>query len=298
MSHTEYIDHAINDVKEKYNAYDEGIIKNRSDNLEEYDDFQITRTPVMEGRNGPALYEIHIFLGNIWIEGSKPVNEEIVEKYKDVIQMYNDTQEDKPPSYKGMKDPVLVLKFEKEGYITVLQSSLYYLTNSKKEVIDMTHKVAELFKNAGFTIIREKIEISIHGVNGIPNNTEDMLKYDGYFEFHIRIGKKENEGSEKTPMSNEEINQLEIASEHFKEKFKIPVPLSYNRNKNDINGGYQRYLNVRFRDVGVSDAVKKVNEIKEYINDTSIFKVEKSIDEYIIYDTFVSLDKGWIDFDA
>lgn len=294
MNQFEYIDQAIKDVNDKYNEYDKGVISNRPDDIEEYDDLQITRTPEMAGKNGLALYEIHIFLGNIWTESDVP-DETIIDKYKNVIKMYNDVIGDKPCNFKEMKDPVLVLKFEKDGYITVLQSSLYYLTNDKKEVIDMTHKVAELFKTAGFQIIREKIEISIHGVNGIPDNTEDMTNYDGYFEFHIRIGKKENIGK-KIPINDEEIYQLELASNHFKDKFERPVPLSYNRNKNDINGGYQRYLNVRFRDVGVSDSVRKVNEIKEYINETTIFKVEKSIDEYIIYDTFVDLDKGWIDF--
>ena len=42
------------------------------------------------------------------------------------------------------------------------------------EVIQMTHSIAELFKLSGFEVIREKVEISIHGVDGIPNSCEEM----------------------------------------------------------------------------------------------------------------------------
>jgi hypothetical protein len=287
-------------VEEIYGKDETGSIQNRPLNMAFDDIDQLTKTPDMSGKNGTlALYEIHIFLAPLWIENKDIVDESLVNKYKKIVEIYNEVMKDKITNFKVMKDPVLVLKYKEYGYITVLQSSLYYLTNDKMEVIKMTHSLAELFKLSGFKVLREKVEISIHGVDGIPNSCEEMKNYSGYFEFHIRIIKKTDRDvaiKDKKPMSADEIKQLEYISETFELQFERPIPLSYNRNKNEINGGFQRYLNVRFRDIGVSKSIEKVNEIKQYIKNNTDFIVEKSIDEYIVYDTYVKLDRGWIDF--
>jgi hypothetical protein len=39
-----------------------------------------------------------------------------------------------------------------------------------------------------------------------------------------------------------------------------------------------------------------IKELKQAINEETNFKVAKSIDEYVWYDTFTQLDHGWIDF--
>jgi hypothetical protein len=60
--------------------------------------------------------------------------------------------------------------------------------------------------------------------------------------------------------------------------------------------GYQRYLNVRFRQLGLNSIKEKLNEINVAIVELTCFKVIKTISEYVWYDTYVELDKGWIDF--
>ena len=120
----------------------------------------------------------------------------------------------------------------------------------------------------------------------------------------ILVSKKKNKGDEQKkvhePTTNE-LSQLLDISEKYKNIFNAPVPLSYNKTKADVSeNSYQRYLNVRF-ECGFDDAHKKVNQIKDEINNTIINDVEKLnvlkiISEYVWYDTYRQLDAGWIDF--
>lgn len=285
----------FNKLLETVRSDKNGSINNRPHDLIMYDENIISSTPEMTGKNNmKALHEIHIFMSPLWIINSMNIDDEIIEKYKNVVKKFNEVMCDTYPNFKIMKDPVLALKFEKEGYIVVIQSSLYILSNSKIEVIKIAHDLAELFKCVGFNVIREKIEASVYGIDGIPQASEEMIKYNKYFEFHIRVQKK-NENNH-TPLTDEELESLENVSKKFREKFNTPVPLSYNKSKNGSEGGYQRYLNVRFRNIGAPEALTKVNEISSSIITDTPFRVIKIISEYVWYDTFVDLDKGWIDF--
>ena len=78
--------------------------------------------------------------------------------------------------------------------------------------------------------------------------------------------------------------------------FGTPVPFSYNKSKTGVGKSFQRYLNVRFQ-CGFDEAYEKVKLICDEINATGTFKVVKVISEYVWYDTFRALDRGWIDFD-
>lgn len=275
-------------------------IKNRPVNLSEYDSYAIDHTPVMTGKLVPAMHEVHIFMTPLWI-GTEEPDKKIIEKYHTIVKLFNEIMHDAYPDFKIMKSPVLALNFKDVGYVTVMQSSLYVLTDDKKFVINMAHQVAEIFKFAGFNVVREKIEASIYGINGIPQTTDEMLKYDDkYFEYHIRVQRKSDDVSK--PLTVDEISELETISNDFTTKFNTPVPLSYNRSKQELMddssvfGGYQRYLNVRFRHIGAVEACKFVSEITNTINETTSFKVVKVISEYVWYDTYTGMDKGWIDF--
>ena len=142
-------------------------------------------------------------------------------------------------------------------------------------------------------MVREKIEAMAYGINEIPLKETPPGKY---FEFHIKVGRKDREKA--CPIEPAEIDALRGVSQRFSSVFKIPVPLSYNENKNKVNQdgqGHQRFLNVRFRE-GRDTCVKRVNEVKCAIDADTDFKVLKVISEYVWYDTYTDMDKGWIDY--
>ena len=131
----------------------------------------------------------------------------------------------------------------------------------------------------------------MHGSNGVPKTTEEMMKYPyKYFEYHIRITDTDN-----GILDQKNLDELLIRSNEMSKKFGIPIPFSYNKSKGP-DGLHQKYLNARFRKMGSIEANGYVAEIKKGIEELEGFKVSKIISEYVWYDTFPALDKGWIDF--
>ena len=97
-------------------------------------------------------------------------------------------------------------------------------------------------------------------------------------------------------MRDDELAALKSVSRELSSRFDVPVPLSYNQSKEGTDEGHQRFLNVRFRKCGM-DAVKpRLAAVSEAIDATGLFKVRKTISEYVWYDTLPRLDHGWIDF--
>lgn len=254
----------------------------------EYDKTVLESTPIMIGKQTKALQEIHIFLSNIGTQ-HEPIDQELLDRYNNVINEFNKTM----GFNKEMKNPLLALNFKNVGYLTVMQSSLYVLSDDKDLIVQTTHQLANLFALSGFNVIREKIEASVYGINGIPQTDEEAQKYSGYFEFHIRV-KAQAEGDE-VPLSSSELKTLNDISKLYSSQFNTPVPISYNK-AFDKDGSYQRYLNVRFDKTGAVNALKNVKSIIDTINSSQSLKFVKLIAEYVWYDTFRELDSGWIDF--
>lgn len=274
----------------------QGLIKNTPENQAEYDAKILATTPEMTAKIGSgSLHEIHIFLEPIWAGDSKSIDYKVVDRYNQVVENFNRLMSGTHDDFKIMKNPLLALKFKKVGYVNVMQSSLYVLSNDRAQVIKMSHQLAHLFSLAGFTVIREKIEATAHGIIGIPESNDDAKKYGKYFEFHIRVQRKDATIIE--PLMDEELEILEEISSRFETKFNTPVPLSFNRSKEGSEGGHQRYLNIRTRGLGSTESFKRVKEIHEAIDKETPFKVAKVISEYVWYDTFTALDSGWIDFE-
>lgn len=265
-----------------------GAIENRPIN----DSALIANHPQMTRTNSTdkMLHEAHIFLGPI-----NPSNEEI-EKYQKVVKLFNESFDGNFfAGERPMQDPVLCLNFEKLGYVTVMQSSLYMKSNNMASVVDATHQLAELFSEAGFTVLREKIEATAsRGCDGLPYDNDTAKTLGKYYEFHIRTGMTDGD-IDSAPTDNE-LKLLNDISNKYRVKFNTPVPLSYNKSKTGVGKSFQRYLNVRFQ-CGFDESYDKVKLICDEINNTKIFKVIKVISEYVWYDTFREMDKGWIDFD-
>lgn len=247
------------------------------------DDINYSQTyPEITGASGKALQEIHIFL--------EPINpsDAYVDKFNKLVEKYNKIHNYEKP----MKACHLALEFiEPKGTVRVLQSSRYILSNNTIEVVGECHKDAVFFAENGFNVLREKIEATVHGNNGVPKTTNEMKNYPHkYFEYHIRITDVDN-----GVLDQKNLDELLIRSNEMSKKFGIPIPFSYNKSKGS-DGLHQKYLNVRFRKIGSIEANEHVMEIKKGIEELEGFKVSKIISEYVWYDTFPELDKGWIDF--
>lgn len=232
-----------------------------------------------------SVFEIHVFFA--------PVNpdQQTIDKYVEVTKEINN---DRANSGKNQtKACLLALEFRDAGYVTVMQSSRYYHTDSMEKAIAECNYEAdcylEKFKKHGVKIdvIREKLE-TLASSNGVPKTDNDSLLYPKYFEFHIRVAKKSNTNND--PISDVELQELEDISKKFTKQFDTPVPLSYNKLNEQ-----QRYLNVRFRKIGSESARSQVDQIVQAINASENFVWVKTIAEYVPYDSFPELDIGWID---
>jgi hypothetical protein len=238
----------------------------------------------------PATQEIHIFL--------LPLNpdEEILQNYYKAVNEWNETHSDTDDK---MKACFLALVFRdskgNEKVVKVMQSARYFRSDDTEKVVQESHKDSKWFKERGFEVVREKIEASAYGISEIPLEDSDLPE-GKYFEFHIKVGRKDRD--ETSPITPKEIEGLRQISRNFSSELKVPVPLSYNENKNKFNTdgqGHQRFLNMRFRK-GRKFCKNQISNLKKAIEEKTGFYVIKVISEYVWYDTYKEMDNGWIDY--
>jgi uncharacterized FAD-dependent dehydrogenase len=261
------------------------------------DDISYSHTyPEFKGKHeSEALHEIHIFLA--------PINPDAntVKRYTEACELWNRMNSGKQ-NFKPMKPCYLALEFrdkDDQGNFTdvgtevcVMQSARYIQSNNMEYIVEQCHADAEFFMLHGFDVLREKVEESIYGIQGIPQTTEEMAQYPTkYFEFHMRVQKRFS--AETDPITEEEIKQLKRISFEFGQKFGIPIPLSYNKAKS-LEGVHQRFLNLRFRAIGAQEAIRRVREVQEAVNTQTQFMIGKIISEFVSIDSYEQLDNGWI----
>jgi len=247
--------------------------------------------PNLTGKDHEALHEIHIFLLPL-----NPEKEVLAKCIKDT-ERYNAEKIGDLQDY-SMKMCYLTLVFRNLGPVKVMQSSRYYRSNDLDKVIEQAYIDADFYASTGLDVIRIKIEANAICNDGIPLTDEDVAAYSTkYFEHHIKLSHKNAVSAEE--ITEEESNSLIDLSKKYTVQFKTPLPISWNNvsnTNNPDNPGHQRFINVRFRNMGYNTIKEKLKEIKDEINNNTNFKVAKSIDEYVWYDTFTKLDHGWIDF--
>lgn len=247
--------------------------------------------PIMRGSGSmEATQEIHIFLADL-----NP-DDETLERYNKAVAEWNDNH---PELSDKMKNCYLCLVFRdadgNENPVRVLQSARYIRSNDSDYVVQQCHQDANYFVSKGFTVIREKIEATSFGINGIPTSDEEMRKYPKYFEAHIKIGLTDRDSALVT---DEEIEQLRYLSKQLSDELHIPVPLSYNQAKKDVGDcmGFQRFMNVRARTYGRDNFCKMVVDPVVEVIKKAGYRHIKTINEYVWYDSYPELDKGWIDY--
>lgn len=260
-------------------------VQNRIKDVQDY----IQRGPVIKG-----LSEIHIFFSPI---NPQPKTVDVFSRICDEINARRKGE----PHFTRIKACHLSLHFKNVGDLRVMQSSRYITSQDMNVIIDECYAEAdqmqEMFNQAydngeideKVEVIREKIE-AIASAEGVPRTNEEAKKYPRYFEYHIKLCSRNQDNN--TPITDEEILELKKMSEEFSKKYNRPVPLSFVN-----NCMHQRYLNIRFDNIGSTYAYERVAEIVESINLSEKFVHSKTISEYVWFDSFRKLDQGWIDFD-
>ena len=241
------------------------------------------------GNDLEATHEIHVFLAKL-----NP-NKQELSMYDKAVNDWNKKyykNNGNSGRYKitPMKACYLALIFRdpntgKEQEIDVMQTSRYIYCDDPEYVINQCHNDAEWFANKyKMNVIREKIEARAYGINGIPISDQQTKQFNTkYFEFHVKVGRKQNNNNsnqdELTTMKDDEIIELKKISKRFSDLYKIPIPLSFNKYK-----GYQRYLNLRFRNMGRDNAMMRVEKVVKEIEKNTRYKIIKIIPEvFVLY---------------
>jgi hypothetical protein len=238
-------------------------------------------SPRITGKSSPALLEIHIFLDPV-----DPSPENIAKFQADVAKW--NAAHPHLDEKRRMKATVLALDFKDIGFVQVLQSSRYIMENDKQKAMRECNKDSQFFVTNHWTVLREKLEASAYGSHGIPISDREAQAWPSYFEAHLRV--QSTEGDLMTP---EQLEALRVYSVQMTQDLGRPVPLSYNVLKG-ADGQAQRYLNVRFRGMGLKSIEAILAQISKYMEGSTLHIV-KTILEYVVADTFPAMDIGWID---
>lgn len=246
-----------------------------------------------------GTFELHVFF--------LPLNpsDKVLNVYKNITNKINEARKEEFGNSK-IKACFLALDFKGKGFVNVMQSARYVVSHSMDQAINELHNEADCYTkfieqayqdgeldrdnlDEELYVVREKLE-TLASSNGVPVSNIDTIPYNKkYFEFHIRLSRKND--FDNSPVSDDELKELLTISYEFTELFNVPVPLSFNRTNE-----HQRFLNVRFRNMGSVTARAFVAEIVEAINNSKSFKWDKTIAEYVPFDSYTAMDKGWIDF--
>lgn len=244
-----------------------------------------------------GTFEIHIFF--------TPLNPspEIVAKYTEITELINRARGD-DPGFNRIKPVYLALDFRGVGYVKVMQSARYYVADSVDQALAECRREADLYQRLfdeshakgelkeRVHVVREKLE-TLASSPGVPTTDDEAQRHPQYFEFHLRVTRRGRATgtTAHTPVTDKELRELTTVSETFSRRFSVPVPISYNQNNE-----HQRYLNLRFRGIGSETARARVQEVVTAINETASFTHVKTISEYVPFDSYPELDRGWIDF--
>jgi hypothetical protein len=183
-----------------------------------------------------------------------------------------------------MKALLLNLDYTGRGYVGVLQSSRY-VQGDVAAATAAAHADAEVLRRAGLSVIREKVE-ALASDDGVPKTAAhaSLSPADRYFEFHVLIDGRDR------PLSESDIRVLRSIAGDFQARLGTPVPLSYNALK-----PAQRFLNLRARGVGLSQAMEPVRALEAQLAASGELCVKKVIAEYICFDSNRAVDNGWLE---
>jgi len=240
------------------------------------------------GGNRQLLFEGHVFAGPV---DPSPL---LRDRYYKAADAFNAAMGAVVPDFKPMKTPFLSLAFVGGKAVNVMQSARYVVGNDVEAVVRAVHELdAALFRALGFPILRVKVELAMRGV--APSRPPVSV----YSEHHIRVV-CDGISVEALP-TDEELGVLDALARDLREDLGLPVALSYNRTRTeaDVDGrpGRKRFLNVRFRGLGAPEAFAHVARVREAVaaRTGGLWKATSPIDEWVVFDSNVGMDRGWID---
>jgi hypothetical protein len=183
-----------------------------------------------------------------------------------------------------MKALLLHLDYEGQGYVGVLQSSRY-VQGDVALATQAAHADADFLRQAGLTVIREKVE-AVASDDGVPRTTAEAQRSPTgrYFEFHLLIDGKTQ------PLSEADMRTLRTIAGDVSARLMTRVPLSYNALK-----PAQRFLNLRTHGVGLDSAMESVQALTRELARGGELEVKKVIAEYICFDSNRAVDNGWLE---
>ncbi len=202
----------------------------------------------------PLPYEIHVTV-----------------KKPDDIQLYKETC-----SKVGVKPIVLDLENYKEASIDVMTSSVFYGDN--RGAYEETNRISNELKNAGYEVIRKKIEtVPFHPAAPSNKTAQQKMPEGCYFESHLSV-----------IISNDPRNELlmDIARNHN-------AHLSRNFFKKITEGKYIKMVTLRKYE-GTYELFRHDLDLLKRDLTSYLFEFEKEIVEFSIYDTKVSHDFKWL----
>lgn len=218
-------------------------------------------------------FELHIFVGPL------APDEETIARFRAACAAAD------PP----MKPLLLALDYVGRGFVPVLQSSRY-VEGDEATARAAAERDAAILRDAGLAVLREKVE-AMADAQGVPNDAADVAaqteeeRAAHYFEFHLLVDKVDGSG-----LSESDMLGLREVAERYSLALHTPVPLSYNVLKPG-----QRFLNLRARRIGLSDAEHTVAALERAITVDGTLAIKKRIAEYICFDSNRALDNGWLE---
>lgn len=146
----------------------------------------------------------------------------------------------------------------------------YHASGSAREAIAGAHAVAGRLAADGLAVVRIKVEADAADPHLPQSDREDP---EGYFEGHLRV---------VVGTRVEELRELAV---------RYGAHLS--RTPAKISGPCRRFVTRRVHDAGAPTALRLFARLRTAV-EAAGFDIDKDEREYVLYDTRLGLDAGWL----
>jgi hypothetical protein len=152
----------------------------------------------------------------------------------------------------------------------------YRTKGQQHRVLDQARRTAEKLGNAGFQVVRVKLE-AIPFALGVPQSDDDPHQPGGYFEHHVKLLMDGPDAPRKL---------LEIVERRG-------AHLSRNVFKHREDRWHERFVTLRNSGVGYQSARAELNELLEDLRQAGYVWL-RAESEYCMFDSNMDLDLGWL----
>lgn len=148
-----------------------------------------------------------------------------------------------------------------------------------REVQDEVHALARSLVGQGFEVVRTKIEALPRNADWPERDEDAAARPAGYFEYHVKLA---------LPAGNEDaLARVREACEP------LGARLSRNASARRREGEEDRFVTMRVPNLGRERAEARFAALLSALSPLP-FRVRARIREYTVYDSDVSVDRGWL----